>query len=216
MAGEPLTLSFVASAFGDAIGGNTVTAPATILAGDVIVIFENVRDFNGGVPTTGVPSGFTSAVNTAGSDGRAICSYKIAVGNEDGTTITGGITDTGGGTIDPSGILLLMFRGSRPITSVTVGSASGSITSGNPNGQTVTASGGTAPLIVLGSYVADQIIANTTFTPTGDSSGQVTLTNQHMEFNYGIFNTSPQDVSIDNDDEGGSYNGVQGFYLAMS
>lgn len=213
--GAPLTLSFVASAIGDE---DSVVAPATVLAGDVIVVFNCLRDNLGTIPTTAVPSGFTSAVNTSAGgalSARAICSYKIAVGNEDGTTLNG--MSIGAGEIgDPSGVLLLMFRGSRPVTGVTVGSANGTIVSGNPAGQTVTASGGAAPLIVLGAYMANNVIDNTTFTPTGDSSGQVTFANQHMEFNYGIFNTSPQNVSVDNDDEGGGFNGLQSFYLAMN
>lgn len=216
VAGAPLTLSFVTSVAGGA-GANSITAPATIEAGDVMVVFNCARG-SGGIPTTAIPSGFTEITNVSAADAflaRAICSYKIAVGNEDGTTLNG--MTVSGIELDPTSMLLFMFRGSRPVTSVTIGDAdSGTITTGSPPGQTVTASGGTAPLIVFGAFMSDETIDGYTFTPTGDATGGVTGPNQHMQFEYGIFNTSPQDVSVSNSDEGGDFNGVQSFYLAMA
>jgi len=78
-------------------------------------------------------------------------------------------------------------------------------TSGNPAAQTVNASGGAPPLIVLGCYVAAINAVNPrTFNPAKDGEIQATAVDgpEDLWLAYKIYNSSPADVAIDMDDEG--------------
>lgn len=68
----------------------SVTAPATVNAGDLLVFLVGSDSFRTAFDITGFPSGFTPLVYTGDNDNdvhSAIC-YKIADGTEDGATLT--------------------------------------------------------------------------------------------------------------------------------
>lgn len=189
----------------------TITAPVGIQAGDLIVMLDSPSAL-GIPPTAVVPTGFTSIVNTSATIGgtvgmRMICSYKIAVGTEGGTSITG----MDGSTADDK--VILVFRGNIPITTITPADTDGAMIGTDPVAQTVTASGGASPLIVFGAYSSTNTIDPRTFTVAGVAAkdGEVNSSN----FNYlawKIYNSAPADVVIDMDDEGTAM-GMQSFYL---
>ena len=91
--------------------------------------------------------------------------------------------------------------------------AAGETTDGNPSAQVVGASSGTPPLIVIGAYGTTGTVDPRTFSTTKD--GEITADSFNAYLAYKIYNSSPQDSSIDMDDEGDA-NILQSCYLACS
>ena len=185
----------------------TITGPSSIQTGDLILLLD--RSYGAAAPSTVVPSGFTSIVNTAGSNLRQIVSRKIADGSEASATITG----MAAGFFGDVAKELYVFRGDAAISSVTASTPNNQATTGNPSSQSVTASGGTPPLIVFGAYgVGTGTVDPRTFSPAKDGEINGAATSYLA---YKIYNSSPADVSIDMDDEGDE-NCLQSFYLECS
>lgn len=194
-------ITFIASTTSTASA--TITAPATINAGDLLILADSAR--NGvGAPTTVVPAGFTSIINTlldtvVSGQVRNIASYKIADGTEDGATITGM-----NGTITDTKIMLQFRRD--PVTSVaSVEDVTGEGTTGNPASQTVNALGQVPPLIVFAVYKAtSSSVDPRTFSPAKDAEVNANDAGgpDDLWFAYLIYNSSPADVTVDMDDEG--------------
>src|SRR3972149_6788610 len=186
---------------------STITGPATILAGDVLFLADRARNSTG-VPTTVVPTGFTSIGNiNDGFDSRQICSYKIATGAEASASITGM-----NGTAENRKALYVM-RPNSAASVVTIASVGGQFTDSNPAAQNVTAGSGVAPLVVFGAYGTDSAaISPRTFSTTAD--GEITPST-NFYFAYKIYNSSPADSSIDMDDEGVA-NSLQSFYAQIA
>jgi hypothetical protein len=186
----------------------TITAPADIQAGDVLLLLDKASDIDGGSPTAVVPTGFTniSTLNDT-SVQTQICSYKIADGSEASSTITGMV---GGNNVRKA---MIVIRPDAPATAVNVGSLGAEISNANPAAKSVTASAGSPALIVIGAYGnAFAAISPRTFSTTADA--EITpATNLYLA--YKIYNSSPADTSIDMDDEGTS-NALQGFYLEVT
>ncbi|HYM98203.1 MAG TPA: hypothetical protein VET25_00545 [Aestuariivirgaceae bacterium] len=91
---------------------------------------------------------------------------------------------------------------------------------GNPAAQTVTASGGVAPLVVLGAYGARGFIDPRTFTVGGSPAKDGEVHNEpggfsNIVFAWKIYNASPADVVVDMDDEIEA-NYLQSFYIEMA
>jgi hypothetical protein len=205
--GKLSSLSFVTSANVNAgvSTSDTITAPAGIQAGDLIVLY----DTRNAVITPAAPSGFSIAVSTS-SGITAVISYKISAGTESGTTITG-MT----GTSVTYNMLLAVFRGNQLIKAVTVGSANQQNTAGAPTNQSCTASGGLPPLIIVASYHNDSTgtaISPRGFSPAAD--GEIT-SNTHNFLDYKIYNVSPADTTISMADFG-TNNTLQSCYLACA
>ena len=181
----------------------TVVIPATVIAGDLLVLLDYARNGNTGAPTDVVFTNFTRLTTnqlfdtSSTEDERAVLSYKIAVGADAGATITG-MT----GALQ-RGKALYVFRGDVPISSVTPSTVSQQVTSGNPTAQTVAASGGAPPLVILGAYNSTNAVSPRTFTVGGLAAkdGEINgVTTSYLA--YKIYNASPADASIDMDDEG--------------
>jgi hypothetical protein len=199
----------------------TITAPSGIQAGDLIVM----ADCAGGVstPTDVIPTGFTGIeTNTTPITSRMRCSYKLADGSEGGTSITG-MAATGFGSVAKA---IYVFRGDFPASSLTLADVETQGTSGNPTAQTVSASGGIAPLVILGFYAeADTSAAVNprTFTVAGSPAkdGELQSTsNASLDIDlwiaYKIYNSAPQNASIDMDDEGNDGNSLMSCYIQMA
>lgn len=185
----------------------TITAPASIDAGDLLILHDAALG-GAGAPGSVIPSGFTSIVDSNLSKFKSILSYKIADGTEDSASLTG----MNGSTFNAKA--LYQFRGDVPITSVALSTVNSEATADNPASQNVSASGGTSPLIVIGAYGTSSSagVDPRTFSPAkdGEISGSV---EQYLA--YKIYNSSPADVSIDMDDEG-STNILYSLYIEAS
>jgi hypothetical protein len=187
---------------------STITAPATINAGDLLVLVDRGMS-DPGPPANVTPSGFTSIQTLAGSTySRYNISYKIAVGNEDSSTITG----INGSLANLK--TLFRFVPSNAIITVTIGSLNHEVTDGNPVSQSCLASAGSVPLIVFGIYATTGNIDNATkvFNPAQDTEVQNGV---YLLSRYKIYNTAPQNTTIDIDDQG-SENMLTSFYLAVA
>lgn len=198
------TLSFQADATSTS---DTITGPASIAAGDLLVLWDGAHNLSG-LPTSVVPTGFTSIVSfNDGSNDRAIASYKIADGSEASATITG----MNGNISDDK--MLYVFRGNQAISSVSALDIASESTAGNPTAQVVNASGGTPPLIVFGCYfVPGAAVDPRTFNPAKD--GEITSSTRAY-LAYKIYNSSPADVTVDMDDELDT-NMLASFYLSCT
>lgn len=186
---------------------STVTAPSDIIAGDLIVLW-NLSENTAGAVSSVIPSGFTEIATSSQSQQRCTSSYKLADGSEASASLT--VMDGDSRRYKA----IYVFRGDVPATSVTLSSSVGSqSTSGNPSSQSVIASGGTPPLVVLGFYGAFSTIDPRTFSPSSD--GEIGSSDSRMFIDYKIYNESPADVTIDMDDEGAS-NHLHSCYIEMA
>lgn len=188
--------------------GVDIVVPSGVLAGDLLVFHNITRSAPGGAVQ---PSGFTEINVASRNESGTICVvslyYKIAVGTESGTTLTGMPDDS------DNAIELLHFRADQAIVSVTAGDVEGSV---SPNGLSFTcsASAGTAPLVVIGAYVDGDSsgIGATSMTPTEDA----TITNgAYVQVKYKIYNDSPQNTGLTLAD-GGNFNCLQSCYLQVA
>lgn len=206
--GAVSTLSYITSA---TVGsGPTITIPGTAQAGDLAVFIDWAVN-SSGTPTLVVPSGWTSIQsNNNISTIRRVCSAKIIATGEPGTSITG--MDGGLGELKT----ILIFRGNIALTSFTAYSAAGALTTADPAGQTVTSSGGSTPLVVIGSGSSTGVMtAQVSFTPAADGIVDVTVSsNRYQSTGYKIYNSSPANVTVDMADYGS--NGLQSFYLSVT
>jgi hypothetical protein len=187
--------------------GATINFPASIIAGDLIVLLDSADASSGGAPATVTPSGFTlinSSVELL-QETRQVVSYKLALGTE-----SGALTGMDGNAADRKA--MYVFRGDIPATTLTVSTPNAQATAGNPTPQNVAASAGIAPLVVFGCYGALTEIVGESFSPAED--GEITPTNQVI-LKYKIYNSAPQDTTVDMLDEG-NVSILQSFYIEMA
>lgn len=191
----------------------TITAPASIVAGDLIVLMDRAGANSATAPVAVTPTGFTlingQVLNDASDADRVVWSYKIAVGTEGGTSITGM-----NGAFNSK--VMAVFRGDVAIGGVTVADVEGAITNVDPADFTVSASGGTPPLIVLATYsiwledaatVDPRSMSPAKDSEIGAAAGDVYLA-------WKIYNASPADVTVGMADEG-FFNCLQSCYISV-
>src|SRR5688572_23294548 len=183
----------------------TIDFPGGIQAGDLIVLFDNC--FNISTPADVTPTGFTRIGSSATTSSvRSNLWYKLATGSE-----SGALTCMGPGLV--RGQCMYVFRGNVPATTITPGSAAQQATDGNPTLQTVTASSGVAPLVVIGAYACPSgTVDPRTFSTTKD--GEISPAGGFY-LAYKIYNSSPANSDIDMDDEGGG-NSLHSCYIQMA
>ena len=200
-----LTLAFYASASSQA---STVTVPAGVTTGDLLVLFDAA--YETGVtpyttfPTAVLPSGFTSILNvtnsyTSGSNTyniRRIVSYFIATSDIGGTSITG---MNGGGDEAKA---LLCSKPSGGIISVTSNGLQYQADTGvtDPAAQTITAASGNVPLVALG-FASGSITAS----PAYDGVVSNTSGGIPVYACYKVYNNAPQNVTVNTGSASGAF-----------
>jgi len=152
---------------------DTITVMSGVRSGDLLVFADVVEsEFNSVKPLEIVPSGFTlimTIVGISSDDMRWSIYYKIANGTESGTVLTG---MTGGS--DRRRKQLILFRGNKPISSVTIGSLVSQQNIRVPLSTTITSSGGTTPFIIIAFY-GSYILTNSSdpnYTFTGETEDE--------------------------------------------
>lgn len=197
---RPYALSFVASATSTS---STITIPASAQAGDVAILYDVAYNFSG-VPTSVTPTGWTAIRSDSGSVSRQNSSAKVLVAADASASITG---MTGTSWVNKT---LIVVRPNVPAQSFVAAGANGEITAGTPTNQSVTASAGSAPLIVVAGYTITGSFGTVTFSPTQDA----TITNgTDQQLRYKIYNSAPADVTVGMSDAG--INWMQSFYLQV-
>lgn len=175
------------------------------------MFLDRAGNFSGTPPADVTASGFTrigSSQSGTSSSGffseRQNLWYKLALGTE-----TGALTGMSG---TANAKAMYVFRGNVPAALITVADVAGQITNANPTAQVVDASGGVAPLIVIGAYGSANAVDPRTFSTTKD--GEINPS-AFLYLAYKIYNSSPADSSIDMDDEG-DVNILQSCYIQMA
>lgn len=185
--------------------GTDIVVPSGVAAGDLLLFMNMCRSASSPVQ----PSGFTfinsQTRSDSGSTAIGAAYYKVAVGTESGTTLTG-IADSSDNTIE-----LLHFRASYPISSITVGDIESQGTSADPSAQNCQASAGAPPLVVIGHYIDGDSsgLGTTSMSPSEDGT---VSSGGFVQVKYKIYNGTPEDTSVDMSDTG-NYNVMQSFYL---
>lgn len=201
-------INFISSATSDT---TSVTVPSGVAKGDLILFFDyyDVGDPAG----EAVPTGFTK-IQTANVPGtipnagigrtrRSIVSYKIATGNEGGTSISG---MAGGGGAVISGKSIAIARPNRfIINTLSLQSSNVQPSSNAPIintvSTTITSGLGTAPLIT---YTYSTRLQNTspTLTPTQNNTVHVTAAgDNYTVYSYiklGFFSNDPTQAGVAN------------------
>jgi hypothetical protein len=198
-----INIAFRSSAVSSA---GTITAPSDIVAGDLLVLYDNAANTSG-FPTSVIPSGWASPaiINQTGGSGsnrRVIVSMKIADGTEAGATITG----MDGTLLDAKVLIVFSTNGA---TTSSAFDAAVEITQGDPAQQTINASSGSPPLVCIG-FSRIEGGGGATMTPTQDGTAG---TGTHIGY-YKIYNSSPADVTFDAAD-GGNNNMLMSFYVEV-
>ena len=162
--GDALSFTFVASATSTS---SSVTIPGTAAAGDFCIYLQWAANGTyGAIPASTTPSGYSTDrdVGTSAHDGegyiaplRAMISRKILVSGDVGSSTTGI------GTAAQQSRLVLVFRPSRLIVSVSAvsGDNIGTINSTNPATQTIDVSAEAAPCLLVAQAAGYQIASVT-------------------------------------------------------
>lgn len=186
----------------------TITCPANVEAGDLIVLLDRADD--GLLVSKVIPSGFTEIVDTdSGVTLRMVASYKKAIGNEGGSTLTG-MNSSG-----QEGKMLYVFRPNFK-ANYAVADVGGQEASGAPTNQTIT-SGSSAtkrPVIAFGCFgVYNGSINNAILTPSADGSITALSAGQ---LSYRIMGLSPPTDVVASMNDSGEINIMQSFYIETS
>lgn len=185
----------------------SLTLPATIAAGDLLVIIA-FADSGSGTPADVTPSGFTEIGTFTSAATRDSLFYKIADGTEDSASVS---VLTGSGQ---QASLVVQFQANEAITAVTAGSSVGECTDGNPTSKTITASSGAAPLVVIATWA--NVTTSSAISPRTQSPAMTEVNaTTHMYLGWLFYASSPVDQSFDMADEGIS-NSLNGAYLQLT
>jgi hypothetical protein len=186
----------------------TIVAPASINAGDLLVLVQRGRNATG-TPTGVIPSGFTEVgTGPDGGTSHASISYKIADGTEDSGVFTGINGDANNSKF------MWQYRANAAIVSLSVSTLiSSGFLSGNPAAQTMTASGGTGIVLGITSFFTNNSAGNvdprtTSITPDHEATdgGGAAYSHDYIQL------SSPLDYTWDMDDEGNN-NLLMGCYF---
>lgn len=189
--GRGLSFTFIGS--NTNTGDVAITAHASTVAGDFLFIHNRH-------PSSSDPSisGWTEFIDTSlTTSRRAITAGKIAVGNE---TSSGNIPNPNG--TSTTGWLILTFRPSRTINSFSGSGWQGVGTTGNPTAQTLATGSGSVPVLGFACFYSNNSISPRTVSPA--MTGEIQGISDRQYVQYVIYNpgSSPQDHSVDMDDEG--------------
>lgn len=190
---------------------SSITGPATIQAGDLLILSDFAAGFE---LTAAVPSGFNIETNIAQFILRHILSWKIADGSEAGASLVGMDTTA-------HAKILFVFRPDVPITEVTVASGGDEGTSGDPASQIVTGSEASSPVVIIGAYNLGNNSSTASINSRAFSPAKTAEINVHpistMDswLAYRIYNSSPSETTIDMGDSG-DYNFLVSRYFQVA
>lgn len=208
------TIEFLASNVlgeGPSDPGDTISVPAQVKAGDLLVLVDYVFNATVSLPAAVVPSGFTQVASSASARSRVITSYKLADNDDASSTVTG-MTST-----LTKHKILAAFRPNSPAKSITLSGVGTQNEDGNPAALVIPSSVGKAPFVVFGVYTSDGAVDPRVMDPAKDGEISSSPGIDLCWLAWKIFNAkdAPADVTIDMDDEGAP-NIMHGFYIEMS
>ena len=149
----------------------SITVPATVQAGDLLIYSSTARNTTTAIPTTPTMTGWSNTVNVALGTTlgiRQVVYYKVAVAGDASSTITN-MSGTGA-----TGTVLMVYRPDKAITSVSTNwGTGGQATDSAVTNQTLTMSGTyTGPFISIANYAstAAVLVRGSTTTATAESN----------------------------------------------
>jgi hypothetical protein len=186
---------------------STITIPAGAQAGDLAVMY----DFAAGTISTPVavtPPGWTLITSNNDVNTRGSIVYKILTSGDPGADVTGM-----NGT-DINRKVMRVLRGGSPIATATSGGWDQNITvtANSPNPINVAASGGSAPLVVMGFAASRGTINTFSSSPAFGSVNAASATRTGFT-NYGSGTASNHTVSMT---QAGDRNGMAAGYIQIS
>ncbi len=181
------TLSQVLSSVSTA---STITTPASILAGDLIILIDHA--VHSSAPTVVTPSGYTNIVNTLSGNDRVLVSYKISDGSDSSVSLTG----MNGATLNRKAVLV--FRGDNAPVVVTGGTYE--VTLSAPTNQVQNVAGFTTPVVVLALWGSTGSITTRGMSPAKD--GEVNVASNLSYAGWKIYNASPSSTTVSQTDTG--------------
>lgn len=194
---------------------SSITVPAGVQQGDLLIVYNHAYNTTGTIPTAATPSGFTqvynsSLANASGSiSARAISSYKLALGNESGTSLTCM-------TANFMAVFILVYKTnsvSPNLTLLYTGSGGGAnMTNANPTDYTLSLSAQNKPVLAIGACF-NQTDTQISFSPAPDT--QIPASNSIYRLAPKIFNSSPSNFSVTAGDGGvANFNSAFAFELS--
>jgi len=207
------SISFFANATSTA---STITVPANIQEDDIAILFDISTSNTATNPTTVIPSGFTSIiVNTrpaVDNNRKAICSYKLLVGTEGSSSLTG--MASAGGTDGTKKILVIFRPNAKLVETVSLSTPSGFCNDQDPPSQIISMSGQTPPLLGIVCYSSTGVVDPRTAT---EATFSEISNGTNMYLKYCIFNKgdTPTNATVDMQDEGFN-NSLQSFWVKLS
>ena len=191
----------------------TILIPASTIVGDALILLQKSRNSGATAPTDVTPTGWTdigTAIleNIDSRSTRFSAKFKIAVSGDAGSFPLG-MNDATDEKV------LFVFRPNKPALGIVANDFDAVIQQTNPDAQIITSSGGTTPLIVIGVFGRSAgATTSQSFSPTEDGSANSGGTDILYGF-HKVFNDSPVNVTVDQDDEG-SHNNLASFFLEIS
>lgn len=202
----------------------SISVPSSVRAGDLLLLTDFAfQPGTSGPPASVIPSGFETINTLVNETNQARYNFlvKRAVGSEAGGSLTG-MLGTGAGNRTTK--LLTVLRGGKPVSTISIKSAGGQITSGDPAAQTKSSGSGTPALIVVASFlVTGSTPAVTVRSLTVGGNSVKVWENNYTEtlddiWHAGMFYKkvdTPADVVVDMADDGG-LNVLQSCYIELT
>lgn len=200
----------------EGVDAASITIPTTAQAGDLAIVFDRATRLSGLGELTPFPppTGWTQVISDPGlNNDAAIQAYaKILEAGDPGTAITPG--DHGSHAQLKT---MLVFRQAGGFASFTVRSPQAWEGGGDPPAQTIPASAGVPPLIVLASYGSANDPASASFVPTAD--GEILnghdATTIEQRTRYRVYESAPADTTVDMANDG-ARNSLMSLYLEVA
>lgn len=207
-----LGLTFIDSALSST---GTITVPATSQVGDLAILLDAAGDFGNSIPSEVVPSGFTllDSDGSSNSSGgiRSVLSYRILTAGQPGSSITGKSSGAG-----EYGKIMLVFRPSKTIVSITAIVYTSTVSSGVPAAIAVNPSAEVNPVIVIGAGTREGGGGTPTVSYASTFDATVTQTaGADCAIGYKIINSSPPGSSNISRNDAGFTNILQALYLRV-
>lgn len=186
---EATNITFVDSAVSNA---PTITIPGSSQAGDLAVLIDFTINITSSNVTDVVPTGWTGLVTAADNSGstrnRTRASYKVLVAGDPGSSVTGMNDST-------ENKVMLVFRAAASPAVTPAGWVCDNTQGGGTSSQSLLASGGNAPLVVIGASGIDAGTASfDTASPAFDAT--VATADDDLLVGYKIYNSAPADHTI--------------------
>ena len=197
-ASAPPAFTFIDSDAGSGAPTVAVNVPAAVIEGDLLVLATFGLRGAGDVSFS-LESGWTQVLLSTADRDRIVVQVKVAETGDAGAALS-----TTNNSNSSEYNVVAAFRPDVPLASFTVHDTDSELTSAAPGNQTVTASAGPVPLVVLGVWAGSSLgeISPRGMSPAKDGERRAgPSSGSQMWLGWKIYNTAPSNVTVSMDDE---------------